>query len=284
MPRMEDAMKPLTKVVLAIALLALFSLPALSQSRDTPAGSSAGSSASSDSRGISSSTTSTPSYTSGSRDYSSAGSISTGGGSTTGGTYSYLPSINLYGTSFSSLDWYYMWYGYYGFLRSRYYLDPRYFSRFYRNCEPLITPELMKLTLRKPMALSQQMLASVDQLELMLQDAQAGKAVDREAIAAKTQEIRELAKQIRRDDGLAYLDRGTNKDLLKGANLDKLGLEAVRQLKEMVTDLDVQLKAMYALKETSTVSVTAFTQPSFESLSKGIEKLSKTIEGSAKKL
>jgi hypothetical protein len=41
---------------------------------------------------------------------------------------------------------------------------------------------------------------------------------------------------------------------------------------------------MYTQNATSTVSVNALTGPSFDSLSKGIEKLSRVIENSAKKI
>jgi hypothetical protein len=86
-------------------------------------------------------------------------------------------------------------------------LNGLYFSRFYRNSEPLVTPELMKLTLRGPLTLSTQMLAAVDQLQLMVTDLQAGKQVAREDLSAKTQEIRDLARKIRQDESLTFVDR-----------------------------------------------------------------------------
>jgi len=52
----------------------------------------------------------------------------------------------------------------------------------------------------------------------------------------------------------------------------------------MAVDMNTQLKAMYDQNSTATVSVQNLSQPSFESLSKGIERLTKVIENSAKHL
>jgi hypothetical protein len=118
----------------------------------------------------------------------------------------------------------------------------------------------------------------------MVSDLQAGKPVRKEDISEKAQAIREMAKKIRRDNSLAFIDQRTDKSTPKNEDFDNLGLEAVRQLRQMVTDLNTQLKGMYNQQTTSTVSVHSLTQPSFESLSKGIEKLTKVIESSARRL
>jgi len=161
-------------------------------------------------------------------------------------------------------------------------LNGLYFSRFYRNSEPLVTPELMKLTLRGPLTLSTQMLAAVDQLQLMVTDLQAGKQVAREDLSAKTQEIRDLARKIRQDESLTFVDRRLDQNVGKGNQFDNLGLGGIDQLRELATDLHTQLKSMYGQSATSTISVQTLSQPSFASLSKGIEKLTKVIETSAR--
>ncbi len=196
----------------------------------------------------------------------------------------YAPAPKLEGTSFTSVNTYYAWQDFYGYLRMHYMMNGLYFSRFYRNCEPLVTPQLMRLTTREPLRLSLQMMTAVDELEAMLQAREAGKPVSKQEITAKAQEIRELAKRIRQDQALTFIDQRKDKDILKGNNIESLGLESVARLREMVTDLNSQLKSLYAENATSTVSVNSLSQPSFESLSKGIEKLSKAIENSAKKI
>jgi hypothetical protein len=162
--------------------------------------------------------------------------------------------------------------------------NPLYFNRFTRNVEPLITPQLLKLALQEPLGVSSEMILAVDELEAMVSDLQAGKPVRKEDISEKAQAIREMAKKIRRDNSLAFIDQRTDKSTPKNEDFDNLGLEAVRQLRQMVTDLNTQLKGMYNQQTTSTVSVHSLTQPSFESLSKGIEKLTKVIESSARRL
>jgi hypothetical protein len=217
-------------------------------------------------------------YSSRSRGYSGVpASVAPSGG--------YVSSApNLQGTSFNTLDSYYDWQNYYWRMRTMYMLNGLYFSRFYRNTEPLITPELMKLTLRAPLGLSTQMVSAVDQLQAMLTDLQAGKQVNKQDIAAKAQEIRNLAKKIRQDESLTFIDRRLDQNLGKGNQFDNLGLAGIDSLRELATDLHTQLKGMYGQSTTSSVSVQNLSQPSFASLSKGIEKLTKVIEASARRL
>jgi hypothetical protein len=218
-------------------------------------------------------------YSSRSRDYSAGpASVAPGGGGYVSG------APNLQGTSFTTLDSYYDCQNYYWRMRSMYMLNGLYFSRFYRNSEPLITPELMMLTLRAPLSLSAQMVAAVDQLQVMLTDLQAGTQVSKQNIAAKAQEIRDLAKKIRQDQSLAFVDQRLDQSIGKGNQFDNLGLAAIDQLRELATDLHTQLKGMYSQSSTSTISVQNLSQPSFASLSKGIEKLTKVIEASARRL
>lgn len=191
---------------------------------------------------------------------------------------------NLQGTSFYSVTSYYEWQDFLWRLRTRYMLDSMYFRRFYRNQEPLVTPHLLKLALREPLSLSSRMVLAVEDLENMVSDLQAGKPVNKKDLASKANQIREYAKKIRSDDSLAFVDRRTDTDIAKQQNFKNLGLDAITQLRELVNDLHIQLKGMYSQTGTSTVSVHTLSQPSFESMSRGIEKLSKIIESSARKL
>jgi hypothetical protein len=190
----------------------------------------------------------------------------------------------LQGTSFYSTSQYYYWSDFLYHLRSRYWLDNMYFNRFYRNSEPLLTPRMQKLVVRDPLMLSRQMLASIDDLSAMLEARDAGQPVDSDLIIAKTREIREMAKKIRGDDLLPYVDQRKEINMLKGQDVKSLGLSAVQNLREMTLDLNTQLRNLYNDTSTATVSVNELNQPSFSSLSKGIEQLCKVIESSAKKI
>ena len=205
-------------------------------------------------------------------------------GTRTGGAGSSFNVPKLQGTSFNSMNSYLMWQDFLWNLQTRYFLDSMYLSRFYRNSEPLVTPHLMKMVVREPLSLSTRMLAAVDELGTLVSDLEGGKPVPKQDITTKAQEIRELAKKIRKDNTLSFVDQRADKEVPKGENTETLGLETIRQLRTMAVDMNTQLKAMYDQNSTATVSVQNLSQPSFESLSKGIERLTKVIENSAKHL
>jgi hypothetical protein len=203
-------------------------------------------------------------------------------GSYGGGTY--LPSLQ--GTSFYSYGTYLNMQNFlfnlrmlYGF--STYGYDT---ARFMRNSEPLLTPRLASLAVRKPLALSTQLLGVVDELSSLLAEAQSGKPIDKKAVEASAEQIRKLAKLIRSDSSLSFIDLRADLDLSKGRDFDQLGLNAIERLREYALDLNNQLKILSEQSETATVSVDYLTRPSFESLSKGIEKLSRIIQNSARRL
>ena len=128
------------------------------------------------------------------------------------------------------------------------------------------------------------MLKSIDELENMLADARDGKPVDKKAIVAKAQAIQNLAKEIRQDRTLSIVDIRKETVLFKDDNIDMLNPEAIAKLREMALDLNRQLKNMYSESSTSTVSVDSYKEPSFESVTKGIEKACKAIEHSSKSI
>jgi hypothetical protein len=127
------------------------------------------------------------------------------------------------------------------------------------------------------------MLKMIDDLQLMYADMQSGKAVNREAIIAKSQAIRVLAKQIRQDRTLSLVDLRGETDLCKEGHA-ALNAESITKLREITLDLIRQLNEMYALSSTSTVSVESYQEASFTSMTKGIEKVCKAIEKSSKDL
>jgi hypothetical protein len=212
----------------------------------------------------------------------SSGSYAAGSGGVAGGG---VIQPNLSGTSFQSYTNYYNWNNYYSYLCAHYNLNPVYFSRFYRNVEPLITPDMLKVTLREPIRLSSNMLDSIDELEGMLAQNASASPADKQALLEKSKYIRELAKQIRRNQTLSNYDLRKDEDLFKNEeDLKSLGPEAWSKLHEMAVDLDRQLRNMYSQSSTSTVSVDSYSEPSIESLAKGIEKLCKAIENSSKRI
>jgi hypothetical protein len=220
-----------------------------------------------------------------------AGSASASGsgsaGSTAGGSYGGISGGGipvLTGTSFTSIGNYYSWNDYYSYLCHNYNLSPLYFTRFYRNVEPLVTPEMLKLTLLRPIRLSSEMLNSIDALEVMLKNAESGKPADYSALREKSKKIRALAKQIRNNETLSHIDLRKEKELYKVDKENALSLEALGRMREMAVDIDRQLRELYRQPATSTVSVDSYSEPSLESLAKGIESICKSMESSSKRM
>ncbi len=210
-------------------------------------------------------------------------SVSTSVGHTPNeGTAVYQPDLR--GSSFGSFNSYSTWNNYYSYLTASFDVSPVYFDRFYRNTEPLITPAMLKLTLREPIKLSSEMLDSIDRLQEMLEAKRSGASTDREALMEKSKHIRKLAKRIRHNQTLVCVDLRKNKNLYSGGEKDAFNPEEMQRLRGMATDLDRQLKNMYRQSSTSTVSVESYKEPSLESLTKGIEKICKAIETYSKRL
>lgn len=282
---MKDAIRRIGLTVLTTGLVMVLVLPLAAHAQGRPSGGGTSSGAASsgstgstaNSRGASGGVSAASSYYSApTRNVGGSYASSPGGGIST----SSVPRIPA-GSSFTN-------YNYYRFLNFSNWLGMNYswfqlmqfglwdMHRFYVNREPLITPQMVHLTLSSPLAASERLLAEVDALQALVDDTQAGKPVTKEQVSAKTQEIRGLAKRIRSCQPLAFFDLGKRQDVTKG--VDKLGLGAISQLRQMALELNSQLKGMYNQTVTSTVSVNSLNQASFESLSKGIEKLSKVIE------
>jgi hypothetical protein len=191
---------------------------------------------------------------------------------------------NLRRTSFVNPHSYFIWTNYYYYLSRQFDLNPMYFRRFYYNREPLVTPEILKLTLSAPMRSSSEMLGSIDELEAMFENSRSGNLADRQAILEKCEKIRELAKAIRNNQTLSYIDVGKGKNLHSEKERYAVQQEDLQKLREMAVDLNRQLKDLYNCTSTATVSVDSYREPSLESLAKGIEKMCKAIENSSKRM
>jgi len=163
-------------------------------------------------------------------------------------------------------------------------LSPDYTHRFVVNREPQLTPYMLRLVTRTPLRLSSQMLADVDDLQLMIQALEQGKPVDKQDAAVKIADIRSLAKAISKSTDWDYVDQRKQQDILKGVQIDGLNPDGIVKLREVVTDLHTQLSNWYSSSSTSTISASTLMQPSIGSLTKGIEKLSKAMEDSLRKM
>jgi hypothetical protein len=283
-------MKTISRLTI-VAFLVFSGLTVFAQDRGRPSGGSSGSAAAAPSTGGTSGAVATRGISGGVVSSNSVGGMyseptrGTGamyGGGGGGGSASYVVPRYPVGSSFNSYN-YDRSLSFFNYLQNNYWFEMMQlrmfdFNRFYRNREPLVTPAIVQITMREPLSASQKLLASVDELQAMMDSAQAGKPVEKADIEAKTQEIRSLAKKIRQYEPIAYFDLRKSRDLTKG--YDNLGPAAVSQLRELALQLNSQLKSMYDQKVTSTVSVNSLNQASFESLSKGIEKLTKVIENS----
>jgi hypothetical protein len=151
------------------------------------------------------------------------------------------------------------------------------YDRCLRNREPLINPRMAQMALQEPLQLSRNLLAEVNALQQMADDFQNGKPMDQKEVEARTSKIRTFAKQIREHEGIIFFDA-----YRKGRQISDLdqeiGLGAIAKLHDLAQDMNSQLTQLSEQKNTSTVSVSYWSQNSFRSLSKGIEKLSKQIE------
>jgi len=187
-------------------------------------------------------------------------------------------------SSFTTWNTYWNWQYFFYRLQTQYYLDPGFAHRFVVNREPLLTPSLLHMAVMTPLRLSSLMLAEMNDLDLMLQNFQNGKNVDRAQITLKIREIRKIAKQISGGSDWDLIDQRKNKDILKGLQFGDSALNDSIRLRKIATDLHAQLQNWYTSSNTNTISASTLAQPSIESLTRGIEKISKAMENSVRRM
>jgi hypothetical protein len=278
-------MRRLTLGVCVLLLVCLTISPLIAQNRDRSGGGGAGDRArvGATSSPAVSTYSATPSYSGGTANPSvNTGYRPLSPAGYSGGTYTISP--NLQGTSFGSYNLYNNWNDYYFYLNRYYSLNPTYFTRFYNNREPLVTPAMLRLTLRQPLFLSTEMLRMIDQLEMLYRDSLAGKAMDKESLIDKAQSIRKLAKVIRENRTLSLVDLRSERNVVNEDDFGALSLESIAKIRELALNLNHQLSNMISASSSSTISVESYKEASFESISKGIEKACKAIENSSKRL
>jgi hypothetical protein len=185
-------------------------------------------------------------------------------------------------SSFSTYNMFWDWQHFFSRLQNEYFLNPAYGHRFMVNREPLLTPSLLRIAVRKPLRLSSSLISKLDDLDAMLLKVRNGEHVDKEQMALKIQEIRQLAKKISKSSDWNLIDQRKDKDILRGMQLRDFSLDDSARLREIATDLHTQLQNWYNSSSTNTISAASLTQPSIESLTKGIEKISKAMENTIK--
>ncbi|MFQ5739586.1 MAG: hypothetical protein ACE5JX_11290 [Acidobacteriota bacterium] len=171
----------------------------------------------------------------------------------------------------------------YGFL-------PRYdYLGVFAQGSPALTPEVAQLALRRSAQASAEIVLLSGQLEQLLTRFEAGETTrqdfDRQ-LKEGLSRIRRLAKSVRKDSYLAYLDQRKDRKLPtfpKAASLSELRL-LLRQLNQRARQMEGGLSSFSDQDRTRVVSVSDLVQPSFKSISKGIDKLAKTIQKSAQRL
>lgn len=159
----------------------------------------------------------------------------------------------------------------------------------YAQGDSALTQEAIELALLKPVSASSSLMLMSRELSELIDQYEAGQ-IDRNQfqmrIKSRTKAIRNFAKTIRKD---YFLDTFDKRDGDAKFQVDKASsIPELRQLCESLrvnaVKIDEGLTAFYEQDMSRTVSVTELQRPSFESLTKGIDKIAKTIEKSAKRL
>lgn len=157
--------------------------------------------------------------------------------------------------------------------------------RFAQGDSPL-TEESIRAILQEPAEVSEQMLQLSAQLEELIRTYQSG-SLDagqfQRLVRAKTSEIRKAARKISGNYYLGFIDQRPSKDLGKedrAANGEQL-IALSNELGAFARQLNRDLSNYLEQDQSRVVSVQHLATPSFESVSKGIDRLAKTIDRSA---
>jgi hypothetical protein len=159
----------------------------------------------------------------------------------------------------------------------------------YRQGDSPLTPHSMRIALQECVSASAGMLRLSDQLEGTILQYEAGRLTEKEfekQIDKTTKQIRKLSKKIRKDDFLDYIDQRQNDDVARFEEATSVeGLKSlVKQLRLLAFEIDSGLEAFNKEDMTRVVDVRELERPSFDSLTKGIDRLAKTIDRSAERL
>jgi hypothetical protein len=185
------------------------------------------------------------------------------------------------------------WYGARGFvdrLVRQYWFLPGYdYLWRYAQGDSVLTRRSVRLALQECSSAAAALSRLSDQLDLLVVEYENGELTRSEfeqRVEQKTKEIRKLAKQIRKDYFLNYLDQSKNKKVISFQQANSIAAlrELTGELRMMARMMDSGISDFYAKNMTRVVEVGQLQQPSFDALSKQIDRLAKTITKSARRL
>ena len=163
-----------------------------------------------------------------------------------------------------------------------------YLWRYAQDDSPL-TQEVVNLALSESSLAADSLIATADELESLIDEYEAGtigqKSFEIE-VERTTKRIRQLAKKIRKDYLLEYLDQSPKS---KVPSYDRAGSvselrELCRELHRASTAVANGIDAYYEKDMTRVVNVNDLQRPSFGTMTKEIDRLAKTISKSADRL
>lgn len=218
---------------------------------------------------------------------SSVGHTNTG--SVGGGGSTYSPPQQSYGSPYAYFGSY--WNStqafYYDLLRSYSYIPIDYYNFRYSVGDSAVDQTLVRLALRDSIETAHFLVSYSEELSGLLDQYQSG-TMDRagfsERFSKTLSTIQKLAKTIRKDSRLAYLDqrRGIETtDPLKAKSIADLR-NLVDELRQQAVQIESGLEIHYQEDMSRVIDLKTLKQPSFKTLSTRIEKLSKTIKDSSK--
>ena len=193
------------------------------------------------------------------------------------------------GVAFSNSDWYRL----NSFLyrlswRNDFFTGHEHQWRYAQGDSPL-TPELLDFALRGPTSLSNTLTLLGDDLTRLVLRYQEGAVEPREFSARlkeTTRAIRSLAKKIRRDEFLNYLDLKADTKVppySNPANLEEL-VALTRELAETARRIESGIHDFQEKDMSRVVSVTDLADDSLDSLTKRVDRMAKAIERSGTRL
>lgn len=171
----------------------------------------------------------------------------------------------------------------YGYLRGWDYL-----WRYAQNDSPL-TQEVVNLALSESSLAADSLVATAEEIESLI-DAYESGSLGQESFEVEveraTKRIRELAKQIRKDDLLEYLDQSPKAKVPaydRARSIAELRL-LCQELHRAARDVANGIDAYYQKDMTRVIDVNDLQRPSFGTMTKEIDRLAKTISKSADRL
>jgi len=197
------------------------------------------------------------------------------------------PQQNYYGSPYYGNYWSSTQAFYYDLLRSYSFLPIHYYTFRYSVGDSAVDQTLVRLALRDSIETAHFLVSYSEELSGLLDQYQAG-SMDREVFSDRFNKtlgtIQKLAKTIRKDSRLAYLDQRKGietADPLEASSIAELR-SLVDELRQQAVMIESGLEIHYQEDMSRVIDLKTLKQPSFKTLSSRIEKLSKAIKDSSK--